>query len=467
MLANVFKKEHITFIDVLRIQNMDEPEIVKPMKEEKEPEEIHDLAQSSHKELHKIEVSTDGATSGNAGNDKRDLGISGFEGAPWGTHVCHFYHTKVDLLDILLPYFKVGLESNEFCMWVTSEPLGIKDAKDALRKTVPDLDNYQEKGQIEILDYGQWYIKSGRFEADKVLQGWIDKEKKALNRGFDGLRLAGNTFWLEKKVWNDFTNYEEKINSVLGNHKMLAICSYNLDKCGVAELLDVVSNHQFALIRRNGKWKTIENCEEKIEKSLKEKEILLKEIHHRVKNNLQIISSILNLQIANIKEKEVVEIIRGCQGRIKTMALVHENTYQSENLGEINLVEYIRSLTDSLLKIHIGKSKNFALEITDGNIFLNIDKVIPCALIINEIVSNSIKHAFPHGNGKICIDVKLDENKIILTLSDSGVGLPKDFDFRKSSSLGFQLVCTLVDQLNGTIELDKRKGTKFNIGFAI
>jgi PAS domain S-box-containing protein len=193
----------------------------------------------------------------------RETAIDIVGNVPWGSHFCQFYRTKEDLIDILVPYFKAGLENNEFCMWVTSEPLDVEDAKRALRKEVKNLDDYIKTGQIEILDYSQWYTKSGRFDADTVLQGWVEKKKRALKKGFDGLRLTGNTFWLEKRDWKDFTDYEAAINSVIGKYRMLAICTYSLDKCTASEIIDVVSNHQFALVKREGEWKIIESAEHK------------------------------------------------------------------------------------------------------------------------------------------------------------------------------------------------------------
>jgi PAS domain S-box-containing protein len=180
---------------------------------------------------------------------------------PWGTHFCQFYQTKEDLLDILVPYFKAGLESNEFCMWVASEPLNVEDAKSALKKKVKALDDYIRKGQIEILDYSEWYTKGGRFGANEALKGWADKERQALAKGFDGLRLTGNTFWLEERDWRDFADYEASVNSVIGEHRMLAVCTYCLDRCTASEIMDVVSNHQFALIKREGKWEIIESTQ--------------------------------------------------------------------------------------------------------------------------------------------------------------------------------------------------------------
>ena len=124
-------------------------------------------------------------------NRKTGIGLIGE--VPWGTHLCQFYQTREDLIDILVPYFKAGLENNEFCMWVTSEPLNVEDAQRALKKAVRNLDDYTGKGQMEILDYKDWYTKSGSFDADKVLQSWVEKEKQAIERGFDGIRLTGNT----------------------------------------------------------------------------------------------------------------------------------------------------------------------------------------------------------------------------------------------------------------------------------
>ncbi|HUW19335.1 MAG TPA: PAS domain S-box protein [Sedimentisphaerales bacterium] len=204
----------------------------------------------------------------------RRTGVDIVGDVPWGTHFCQFYQSKQDLLDTLVPYFEAGLKDNEFCMWVTSEPLAVEDARRALKKKVKKLEDYVKKGQIEILDYSQWYSRSGRFDADEVLQGWVRKEKQALENGFDGLRLTGNTFWLQKKDWANFTDYEAVVDSVIGKYRMLALCTYSLDKCTASEILDVVGNHQFAFVKREGKWEVIESTGHK--KVRAERERLLK-----------------------------------------------------------------------------------------------------------------------------------------------------------------------------------------------
>ena len=161
----------------------------------------------------------------------RDSGIEFLGTIPWGTHFCMFYHTEKDLLDILVPYFKAGLENNEYCMWITSEPLNEIDAEKAMRATMPDFKDYFEKRQIEIVPYTEWYIQDGVFDLDRILNSWIEKLGSALEKGFDGLRVTGNTAWLEKKVWSKFKDYEKAINVIINEYKMLSICSYALEKC--------------------------------------------------------------------------------------------------------------------------------------------------------------------------------------------------------------------------------------------
>jgi PAS domain S-box-containing protein len=192
-------------------------------------------------------------------NQLHDSGIDVIGSVPWGTHFCQFYSTRDDLIDILVPFFKAGLENNEFCMWVTSEPLKKVAARNALRKAIPDYDRYEQKGQIEIIPHDRWYLIDGVFDANRVFDGWIAKLKKAQAAGYSGMRVSGNTFWLEKKHWGTFTDYEAMINDIIGRYEMLALCTYCLDKCNGAAVIDVVKNHQFALTKHHGKWDIIES----------------------------------------------------------------------------------------------------------------------------------------------------------------------------------------------------------------
>jgi signal transduction histidine kinase len=196
-------------------------------------------------------------------DDLRKTGVNGISNVPWGTHFCMFYESKEDLINILVPYFKAGLENNEFCMWVTSEPLNTEEAEKALRLTLPNIDVYLEKGQLEIIPYNEWYIIEGEFDSDRVLNGWVNKLNNSQDNGFDGLRLTGNTSWLEKNDWNNFVDYEEEVDSILINYPMIAMCTYSIDKCNASEIIEVVNNHEFALVKRQGEWTQFESTKKK------------------------------------------------------------------------------------------------------------------------------------------------------------------------------------------------------------
>lgn len=207
--------------------------------------------------------------------------------------------------------------------------------------------------------------------------------------------------------------------------------------------------------------------EEKIESSLKEKEVLLQEVHHRVKNNLQVISSILNLQTSYIDDERVVNILKESQNRIKSMAFIHESLYQANDFSKINFSEYVKNLASNLVYSYRTGHEKINLSLKLKPLTLPLDTAIPCGLIINELVSNALKYAFPgETRGTVEIQLYLKNNKVHLEVSDDGTGLPEGIDYKNTASLGLQLVVTLVEQLSATIRLGKTKGTKFVIEFA-
>lgn len=208
--------------------------------------------------------------------------------------------------------------------------------------------------------------------------------------------------------------------------------------------------------------------EKELKSSLKEKEVLLKEVHHRVKNNMQVISSILSLQSAYVEDKDVLNILRESQNRIKSMAFIHEKLYQTKDFSIIKFSDYVYHLSQNLVETYELSDINVEIIYQLNEVFLNIDTAIPCGLIINELISNSLKYAFVEkSNGVIYIDLHQSANEITLRIGDNGNGLPNDIDFKNTESLGLQLVNTLVDQLEGKIALDNSKGTTFTIKFKI
>lgn len=253
------------------------------------------------------------------------------------------------------------------------------------------------------------------------------------------------------------------------------------------------------------------HAEEQIKASLEEKKVLLKEIHHRVKNNMQVISSLLSLQSRYIKDDNYRDIFKESQDRVRSMAMIHENLYRSENLARINIEKYIQKLVSGLFNSYGIKTGLIISRINVESVMLDIDSAIPCGLILNELVTNSLKHAFPanvvrkfedenreklrfpdsknkdfegssipvnivHGQtdlkfnspedyGEISIEMLKEGNSLKMIVGDNGIGFPENIDFKNTESLGLQLVNTLVKQLNGSIELENGNGTKFIIKF--
>ncbi|MBF0515947.1 MAG: response regulator [Nitrospirae bacterium] len=210
------------------------------------------------------------------------------------------------------------------------------------------------------------------------------------------------------------------------------------------------------------------NAQQLAMRSLKDKEVLLREIHHRVKNNLQIVSSLLDLQTKYIKDTETKEMFKDSQNRLKTMALLHEKLYQSDNMAEIDFAKYLTNLLDHLYRSYCVDSSRVLMNTDIQNATIGLDTAVPCGLIINELVSNSLKHAFKDGNrGSLSVSLhKSDDGQFTLTVSDTGIGFQAEIDLKNSKSLGLRLVNALVvDQLEGTLEYDSNNGASFWITF--
>ncbi len=206
---------------------------------------------------------------------------------------------------------------------------------------------------------------------------------------------------------------------------------------------------------------------ERLRASLKEKEVLLKEVHHRVKNNLQVISSLLNLQARHIEDSKALEMFKESQNRVRSIALFHEKLYQSKDLTHVGASGYLKNLISNLLATYGARSNAVALSVEPNDILLDVDRAIPLGLIVNELISNALKHAFVEGKrGEVKVELRSQDHRHhLLSVSDNGRGFPRELDFRKAPSLGLQLVCTLTEQLNGSIELRRDPGTTFQVAF--
>ncbi|QHG16321.1 PAS domain S-box protein [Nostoc sp. ATCC 53789] len=205
----------------------------------------------------------------------------------------------------------------------------------------------------------------------------------------------------------------------------------------------------------------------KLKNALAEKEVLLKEVHHRVKNNLQIVSSLLQLQSQTLKDPEAIKVLRESQNRIESISLIHKNLYTSANIGQIDVADYISNLAASLLISYQIWPDRITLETDIDSVNLNVDQAIACGLVINELISNALKHAFPNQQvGTISIALRNINNSIEMTIQDNGIGLPANLDWTNTDSLGLSLVYDLVtEQLEGNITLERNHGTGFKIKF--
>jgi PAS domain S-box-containing protein len=274
---------------------------------------------------------------------------------------------------------------------------------------------------------------------------WSNVECRDMIRERGLARLRGETAPLQ---------YEHKLTTKSGEEKWVIVSAGNIEYRGkptvIATLLDITE---------------AKRTEERISNTLAEKVVILKEVHHRVKNNLQIICSLLDLQSDSITDEKSRSYFLESQDRIRSMALVHERLYKSEDFTTIGFEEYIRDLCAHLFDSYLADPGRITLNIDAGGLSMGIDRAIPWGLIINELVSNALKHAFPDNrSGEISIRIRLDEDDwFALTVADTGVGMPPDLDFKNTGTLGMQLVNMLTLQLNGHIFMEGTTGTVFNI----
>jgi PAS domain S-box-containing protein len=208
-------------------------------------------------------------------------------------------------------------------------------------------------------------------------------------------------------------------------------------------------------------------AEEQLRESLREKEVLLREVYHRVKNNMQVMASLLSLQARAVADPAVAEALKESQNRIRSMAIVHEKLYRSPDLNRIDFGDYIRQMVVHLIQ-SLGIDPDLVgISLDLDEAFLDVNTAVPCGLILNELVSNSVKHGFPKGRkGELAVEFRdLKEGRYRLTVRDDGVGLPDGLDIKSTESLGMQIIQLLVEQLGGTIELRRKGGTEFRITF--
>lgn len=430
--------------------------------------------------------------------EMRDTGIEILGKVLWGTHFCLFHENREDLSEILIPYFKAGLENNEYCMWITSEILPKKEAEAVLNNAIPHFENYLKNDQIEIIPYTEWYLFANEFNSQRVLNGWLKKLEEALRHGYEGLRLTGSTIWLEKRMWKNFRDYEAEINTIIPSLKMIAVCSYSLEKCGPLEILDVTRNHKFALIRREGAWEIVHNMdhlrvEEKLRKAIEDlkeldrlKDAFYTDISHEYITPLTAIKGFteLLLESNNLFENQVADLQAILRNEARLERLV-ENILAYSRLKSGRIPFQRDKFRASDVINELKKEVAPLLELKQLNIedeFSPDDELIfdrfQITTVIRNLCSNAIKFSFP--GGKILIRSTIKEGVWTLSVRDFGVGLaavdlPKLFNRfikletsremnRDGIGIGLAICKSIIDVYGGKIWVDSdglKKGSTF------
>jgi two-component sensor histidine kinase len=417
-------------------------------------------------------------------------GIEAIGSVGWGTHFCQFYETADDLVSTLVPYFKAGLDGGERCMWVTAPPLRAAEATDALRNAVPDLDRRLARGDIEIMDHDRWYhAGGGKMGADAVISGWLRRKDEALALGYAGMRVTGNTYFLEADDWDSFAEYEEKVNACFCDQRILTLCSYCTLRCDAGHALDVVQNHEFALARRRGAWTMVESSSVKqakqalaranaelemrveqrtsaLSKALFEKDILLKEVHHRVKNNLQVVAALIQLRAKQSDDPAGRAAFTETLQRIKAMSLVHDQLYGGQDTSGINFSEYLGSLAEATASGY-GMVGQVAIEVAPSADLVDLNTAVPLGLAAAEGLANALKHGFPGGRrGHLWLSFRAPAGGVEgeLMIRDDGIGIQEQAS-AGPKGVGLSLATALARQIGGRISVSRDGGTVWRLTY--
>ncbi len=343
--------------------------------------------------------------------------------------------------------------------------------RDIIRKTPIGLENcyksdaiigrHHPEGPIIMpcLSCGLWDAGASITVGGKHIANWLIGQVRNEKQTEDEMRIYA------QKIGVDEKEYLEAFHEVpLMSEAQLKSVSKVL-----FEFANHLSNLAYQNVQQSSFIMERENAEKDLEKSLHEKEVLLREIHHRVKNNMQIISSLLNLQSQHVDEMETLNVLKESQGRVKSMAMIHENLYQSPSLTRIDFKDYIAKLTSNIFYTYGVQNHEIDLIFDVEDVEMNIDTAIPCGLIINELVTNSLKYAFPPSKtnykGIIKIELKHVESQFKLVILDNGIGIPSDINPENTKTLGLLLVTNLVNQMDGKLKINMSNGTEFTIIF--
>ena len=367
--------------------------------------------------------------------------IDALAGNPWSTHSCLFYHTKKDLIDILVPYFKAGLESNEFCIWAATRFLGEKEIGKALRKAVPDFNKYSKRGQIEIPPPSQCCLEDSTFSPQSILKRIAEVIKSIEPWPYDGIRLTADGSWFEKGDWGALDEYKEEINKTRSKYQMMIIGSYWLGICGVSQIIDAVGNYESALLKREGKWRIIENskckrAKEKLFESQEQVRLIASELslteereRRRIVTNLHdYIGQDLafsKLKLDTLRKSDSSGVLDGSLGEIgELLEEVIENTRSlTFDLSSPILYRFgLERAVEEYLMQQVQKRHGIRSKFVDDGLPKPLGYDVRALLYraVRELLINVVKYAHAQS---VKVSIFRRDEEIEIVVKDDGVGL--------------------------------------------
>ncbi len=348
-----------------------------------------------------------------------DTGLQPIGAVPWGSHFCHFFRDAQDLSETLVPYFKTGLEANQACIWITAAPFTKADALANLRPYFGDLETRQAAGQLAIFDHDEWYARSKDQSTNEVIRGWIAAKNRALQSGFEGLRVSGNSAFIRNEDWDNFNAYEAAVREAFTDQQIIALCSYQEARWGADAVLDVVNTHDFALARRRGAWQLIESAsvkktkqvlaalnsalEQRVEErtralndALAHQTTLTAELSHRVKNTIASVQAIVDQTLRSaISPAQARATVAG---RLTALGRAHDQLAAGHWTG-VNLRQVIESAIGAF-------SHRIRLESVDQ--LLRARAALDLSLVLHELMTNASKYgALSNDYGYVSIRAQL------------------------------------------------------------
>jgi signal transduction histidine kinase len=399
-------------------------------------------------------------------DELRQSGIEGVGSLKWGTHFCHFYETPQDLLDVLVPFFQAGLESNEFCVWIVFDPLDVEQARLALLQSFPGAARHLSAGNIEIISYSEWYLVDGVFDTERVIAGWKQKLRDALARGYAGLRANGNEAWLTERDWQDFARYEKQLGNLIAGERMIVLCTYPLSVSYGSKVFDVARTHQFAIAKRYGRLEVIESPQ--LKQTKEELKALSEELETRVTDrtraleeaNAQLRRASASLELAREEEgsrisreihdqlgsamtglrwdlDELRRIVANVSepaasvldGKIAAMQAVADGTIHTirriaseirpsilDDLGLVDSLEWQASDFQRRTGIECEFESN-----AEG-VLISAEQSMAVFRILQEALTNILRHA---SATHVSISIRQTDVNFVLSVRDNGRGIPE------------------------------------------